>query len=515
MRVPARSPHALAAAAALLATGAIALAVVPTPGGQVSPKSRILPSGRHLLPAGKLVRLGNFPTGGAVTANGRFYWTVSAGDALNDVRIVSLRSGRVIQAIKLPGASGGVALDSARRLAYVSGLPDTDVTEVKTPAGTPGKDGDVIHVFSWSKRTGKAVARGVIAVPPPSDAPTPQSFPPDPTAKKRSWPERLAVSADGGTLLVPLGLADAAAIVDTRTKAVRYVNTGSHPYGAAILPGGKTGLVSNRGPGTVSVIDLKAGTKVKDIQVGAHLSHPESIALDSRRGLAYVPLANADSVAVVDTRKLALARTLTVARAQGAGTAPVDTAVSRDGRYLLVAESAADEIAVFALPRAPAAHARAARAKRASGKPFALIGRVPTAQYPADVDTIGRGARSPCGLGSRAKPAKGKRRRRPACTKLVWTAARGFGLGPNLGTPPASQYFDIPHFLTTKGKVTGYAGILDFPGKRQLRKLTATATAQLTPVNHEAPPPGTPLRPGGPIKHVFYIVRENRTYDQV
>jgi hypothetical protein len=35
------------------------------------------------------------------------------------------------------------------------------------------------------------------------------------------------------------------------------------------------------------------------------------------------------------------------------------------------------------------------------------------------------------------------------------------------------------------------------------------------PVGGTRAPKGTPLRPGGPIKHVFYIVRENRTYDQI
>src|SRR5581483_4153619 len=48
-----------------------------------------------------------------------------------------------------------------------------------------------------------------------------------------------------------------------------------------------------------------------------------------------------------------------------------------------------------------------------------------------------------------------------------------------------------------------------------IRRYTQTADAQLAPSNPESPPPGTPLRPNGPIKHVFYIVRENRTYDQV
>jgi phospholipase C len=59
------------------------------------------------------------------------------------------------------------------------------------------------------------------------------------------------------------------------------------------------------------------------------------------------------------------------------------------------------------------------------------------------------------------------------------------------------------------------AGVATFPTDAELRKLSPKANAQIKPVNATAPPAGTPLAAGGPIKHVFYIVRENRTYDQV
>src|SRR4051794_38395521 len=48
-----------------------------------------------------------------------------------------------------------------------------------------------------------------------------------------------------------------------------------------------------------------------------------------------------------------------------------------------------------------------------------------------------------------------------------------------------------------------------------IRGLTVTADQQLAPSDKQVAPPGTPLGPASPIEHVFYVVRENRTYDQV
>src|SRR3954466_8918536 len=316
--------------------------------GVVGPGRRLLGNGRLLTPYGKTAPLGNFPTGGRVTPNGRFLWTVSTGRGLNDVRIVSVRTGKVLQTLPLPGASGGIAMDPKRPLVCVSGVHDSKHELEKSPPGTPGINGDVVHVFSYSTRFGAAKFEKVIPVPPPSDAPAAQNFPP--ATDKLAWPDRLAVSPDGSRLLVPLNLADAAAIVDTGSGAVRYVDTGDYPYGAAILPDGKTGLVSNETPGTVSVVDLDAAKKTKDIQVGAHLSHPEAIAVDPKASRAYVTVTNSDQVAVLDTKELKVERTLSVERPQGLGAAPVDVAVAPDGGHLLVTDEGTDEIAVFRLP---------------------------------------------------------------------------------------------------------------------------------------------------------------------
>jgi hypothetical protein len=237
-------------------------------------------------------------------------------------------------------------------------------------------------------------------------------------------------------------------------------------------------------------------------------------------------------------------RALSVERPEGLGTAPVDLAVTPGGEDLLVAEAGADEIAVFQLPRltpdrtrsraraagervlahevaaaagasADAGEAEARVAIRASGRDWQLVGRIPTAQYPTDVDAAGVRAGTPCGTPTATRRA-GKVKR---CAKLVWLAGKGLGVGPNPNGPnPASPDDSDDNVNSTQYLPllnVGVAGIADFPSGELLKRLSAAADRQIRPSNAQDPPEGTPLRPGGPIKHVFYIVRENRSYDQI
>jgi DNA-binding beta-propeller fold protein YncE len=513
--------------------------------GRIGPDLKTTGNGHQLAPLGTQVGIGNFPTGGAVTRDGRYYWTVSTGRGPNDIQIVDIASGRVIQVVRLPGASGGIVADPSASRMYVSGVADSPDAAQKSPPGTPGLKGDVIGVYRYDA-SGHAAFDHLIAVPPPSGAPTPQNFPPTNTLKV-AWPDRLAISPDGRTLLVPLNLADAAAIVDSAHGTVRYVATGNYPYGAAILRDGKTGLVSNETPGTVSVIDLVAGKKLTDIQVGSHLSHPEGIAVDPKADRAYVAVADSDQVAVIDTKSFQATRTLNAGRPEGLGTYPVALTVTPDGSQLLVAEAGVDAIAAYRLrggsglsvgagpPPAPA---------------FSLIGRIPTASYPTDVQVVPAGL-DPCGTGARLPAASKKRKRRapkrkharkhatkhrrshkkpaakrkpavkaPAsCAKLLYVSSKGLGTGPNPNGPQPTSPNDsddrINAFQYLPIFTTGSAGIADLPSAARIAALDPIAERQALPNNPESAPADTPLRPGGPIKHVFYIVRENRTYDQI
>src|SRR3954469_21329585 len=193
MRARARMPAvtrlrllALIAATTAMAATAIALAAGGASTGVIGPKNHIQPSGRKLAPLGKLTPVGNHPGGGALTRNGRFLWVLDAGRGHNDIRIVdsapalgckkgkpgarcrkaaTKRTGKVIQRIPMPGVSGGIAMAGDGKSAYVSGVPDSPYTDQKSAPGTPGVGGDVVHVFKYSSKTGKAKRGPLIPVP--------------------------------------------------------------------------------------------------------------------------------------------------------------------------------------------------------------------------------------------------------------------------------------------------------------------------------------------------------------
>ncbi len=68
----------------------VAYGVTQDPLGVIGPSNGIQPTGRQLHPVGRLTQLGNLPTGGALSTNGRFLWALSTGRGRNDVRIVQV-----------------------------------------------------------------------------------------------------------------------------------------------------------------------------------------------------------------------------------------------------------------------------------------------------------------------------------------------------------------------------------------------------------------------------------------
>jgi DNA-binding beta-propeller fold protein YncE len=88
---------------------------------------------------------------------------VDSGYGLDDVQIVDLGSGKVIQTLPLPGAYGGMVFSPDGLTAYVSGEPVGK--GAIAPAGLLGIQGDVIRVFSRDAATGLATEQDPIVLP--------------------------------------------------------------------------------------------------------------------------------------------------------------------------------------------------------------------------------------------------------------------------------------------------------------------------------------------------------------
>lgn len=598
---------------------AVALSVAATAAAQAPTDTSQTGNGRRLEPVGRMTPLGSFPTGGALTPDGRFYWAVDAGRKANAVRVIDVGSGAVLQTLPIPGGYVGVAFAPDGRRAYVSG----QTGDGAVAPGAKGLKGDVIHVYDVDPAAGRAQELEPIVLPDARDGAAARDELPQ-ASNVNAWPEGLDVTPDGKLLLAVLGQADQLAIIDFATGRARLADVGRYPYGVVADPARARAYVSNERDGTVSVLSLPGGELVKTIPVGgprgADYAHPQGITVDPVSARAYVAVTDRDLVAVLDTERLVVERYVDVSRPEGIGTAPVNVAAAPDGRTLYVADAGEDAVTAIALvdraaagapaarpaprraktrpslaaltryrtlvararrsrtaalrrARTPAARravkrrfqrtARTLRVRHLRARPVRGCGGVDARQVKRYVATLLRGlarrdrerARARRTGSVRARRAADRRyrlltrrvrarlpnvRRCPAGSapgdipglkafeiigrlptasyttdvevtrdgkRLVWLSAKGFGSGPSNGEPPATLLF-------------GRAGVLDRPGDREMRALTARADRQVLPANFILPPPGTPIvGPGGgaseKIEYVFYVVRENRTYDQI
>jgi DNA-binding beta-propeller fold protein YncE len=461
-----------------------------------STTSALIPnSGRKLMPLGRMSKVGNFPTGGRLSPDGRFYWSVSAGFGQDDVQIVNVATGAISQILPLPGAYGQAAFSPDGKSAYVSGEPIGN----STPSGpTVGTNGDVIHVYAVDPASGIATEKTPITLPTTTGGTARgQSFPPS-TSTLPSFPVGLAVTPDGTTLVVALYNADQAAVINIASGTSTLVNVGAYPYAVAIDPSGSFAYVSNAFAGTLSKINL-SNLSAAPVTIsglggpgGDQNSHPQYILPDPKQNLLYVAVTNQDGLAIVNTTTNAVSKFISLKRPEGYGSQPVGLALSPDDQTLYIANAGENAIVEMAL------------ANRADGsaQAYEVIGKIPTADYTSDV------AVTPDG-----------------CT-MIWTAARGVGTGPNPeygGAPPPrvnNNTYGGPYPSYTMDMLIGQVGVLPTPTDKTFATMTTVVDTAQRPENTEAAPAGTPVvaADGGPsqqIKYVFYVVKENRTYDQI
>ncbi|MGI4871774.1 MAG: bifunctional YncE family protein/alkaline phosphatase family protein [Janthinobacterium lividum] len=266
------------------------------------------------------------------------------------------------------------------------------------------------------------------------------------------------------------------------------------PYGRAHIDP-RTGAIDQ---GTVSVFEPADGKSLPEISVGLH---PNAVLASPGGQFVYVANGNSDAVSVLDVATLHVRETIAVKLLPGppgyGGDSPNGLALSADGTTLYVANGLDNAVAVVALGQA------AARA----GAPGAsqLRGFIPTEAYPAG---LALGAHELFvanleGEGARVSTADMR--------------AESRELEPLVQRGPAA--YNSHHQLATVSLIAlPTAGQLDryTTRVRQLSFAFRKELAQQLPRPGQPPVP-LPERLGEPsvFKHVVYIIKENRTYDQV
>ncbi len=374
-------------------------------------------------------------------------------------RVALLLCGWRQQGVQIVDRKSGAVLQTLPQPAAFLGL--AFAKDGKTLYASGGND-DSIFIYRWNGS--EAVADGKIDL---VERPEPASKD-KPTEKETGtdYPAGIAVSRDGRFLYVAENLADVLAVVDLATnKVIQRVHTDRYPYAVAADARGEI-YVSSWGDNTVDRFRLGADgilRRTARIVVGRH---PSAMTLRGTR--LYVASASTDSISVVDLTTSKVVKTLTDAPPAGPheGSTPNALAMSRDGSRLFVAEADNNAVGVLDV---------------ATGK---LLGRVPVEWYPSALAVHGKDLLvvSAKGRGSRPNPNKQH---------------------PGTKNPPDSHDY-------TLGQIEG--SLLSFPADIPSARL-AELTRRVTHANGWDTTRGARRYP--PFKHVIYIIKENRTYDQI
>ena len=283
------------------------------------------------------------------------------------------------------------------------------------------------------------------------------------TSRGARYPAGLAFSPDGARLYVAENLGDAIDVVDVAGgRVLQRLQTDRYPYGVAVAGNGDV-YVSSWGDDTVARFRAHGGVLRRDRRI-VTVRHPSAILLSRDGARLYVASASSDRIGVVDTRTARLTGTLEdPPPGARAGSTPNALAMAGDGT-LFVAEADNNAVAVF--------------------RGGALAGRIPTEWYPSALAIAGDD---------------------------LWVVnAKGSGTGPNPGKVQPDGKEPRTSTEYTLGQLRG--SVMRVPIS-ETRSRIGEFSGRVAAANGWDRKPGAAKYP--PFRHVLYIIKENRTYDQV
>jgi len=313
------------------------------------------------------------------------------------------------------------------------------------------------------------------------------------------YPVGIALTPGGQILYTANNLDDSLAVITDptgskkidrlslqRPKSTQFL----YPYDVKLMSnaaGVSKVYVSLWGDGTIAVVKPASKNRVSYITVDRH---PTLMMLDHAQARLYVVNSDADSVSVIDTAtdRVIERIDLRLAETEKKGVTPEGLALSEDEQTLYVTNAHANAVAAIQLSKSPTPKDRSK-----------LLGFIPTGSYPSAIAVVG----------GRLYIANGKGTGMENSSNIV----NETGMYPNMPNSqfPGERY--NKQGMHPDPLVMGNISFVSVPDEKHLYSYTQQVMRNNGLLAAEKPS----IFPGGrsPFKHVIYIIRENRTYDQV
>ena len=432
-------------------------AVVP---GEMIRKRITLPNGWSLTPVGHSLPLGDLPLNLVLSPSRKLMAVTNNGQSRQTLQLIDLSSEKILSTIEIPKSWLGLAFSADEKYLYASGGNDNWILKYSLSG----------HMLKLK----------------------------DSIPLGEKWPEKISPAGialdDAGHLLyVVTKENNSLYIVDLAEKKVeKKISLGGEGYTCLLSPDKSQLYISCWGCDKVLILDTKTREITGEVAVG---DNPNDMCLTKSGTFLYVANANDNNVSVINIKEKRVVETLGAALypESPSGSTTNALALSGDEKTLYVANADNNCLAVFDVSSPGTSKSK---------------GFIPVGWYPTAVKVVGRKVYVANGKGftSMANPHG------PNPTNRKEEV--GFQKGEKKKAIPV-QYIG--------GLFTGTLSIFNEPGEKMLAQYSKLVYAnspyvkskELTAVGEEGNP--VPMKVGAPspVKHVFYIIKENRTYDQV
>jgi len=425
-----------------------------------------LPNGWHVTPAGTPIALpGDLPLKMQFSPDGRSLLVLTGGYHDHGVSVIDPAANRVTQSVDLEKDWAGMCFDPSGQTVYVAaGQGDTPFYLDKAV-----KDGFSARRVSSFKETvlrlgyagGRLTLQDPLAVP----------F----LDGKERWTAGMTTGGDGALYLIETEGDVVYKLAGSPAALQASAHVGYRPYACALSPDGKTLAVSNMGDASVSLVDPQPMTERTRVRVG---SQPNEMAW-GKDGRLFVANAGSNSVSVIFNKTEMETIKTSLDPRDPVGSTPDALALSPDGTRLYVANADNNDVAVV---------------DTSDRRQSRVLGFLPTGWYPSAL------ALSPDGRTLYVGTGKGLRFRANDRVTTPYTRMQ----------PVTGQPYDY-----IGGALTGAVSAVRLPDARGLAAYTGQVYANTPRPMRQSQADPSARAALSRIKHVLYIIRENRTYDQV